>query len=73
MSDLKELFVEYDKRDKKWNDLKEELEEAVRQRSAVVKQIAESVAPKKKVVRNGATLTIVVRGETYFFRGAAKR
>ena len=71
MATLQELFVEYDQADRAWEEKKKELEEATRLRSNAVKAIAESpeLKGKKKITRHGATLTIVVRGDTYFFRG----
>jgi len=71
MATLQELFVEYDKADAEWEQKKTELEEATRVRSDKVKAIAESpeLKGKKKITRKGATLTIVARGDTYFFRG----
>lgn len=67
--ELKELFAQYDQADAHWEDKKVELEKAAQERSEVVKQIALAIAPKKKLSRNNRELTIVVRGETYFFRG----
>jgi cell division protein FtsB len=68
--ELKELFSQYDQADAHWEIKKAELEKATRERSEVVKQIALAIDPKKKLLRAGRELTVVVRGETYFFRGA---
>ena len=68
--ELQELFAQYDAADAAWEQRKVELDQATRARSEVVKQIALAIAPKKKLLRQGRELTVVVRGETFFFRGA---
>jgi len=67
---LKELFAEYDNMDDKVSQAKQALEEVLKARSDVVRKIGTEIAPKKKLTRGGRELTIVVRGETHFFRGA---
>lgn len=73
MSSLKEKFVVYDAADLAWREAKKALEAATVVRSNAVKAIAEEIAPKKKLLREGCELTIVVRGETYFFRGKSDK
>lgn len=70
MSDLKEMFVEYDRLDVIVDEAKAALEKATVARSQSVKEIATAISPKKKLLRNGRELTLVTRGETYFFRGS---
>ena len=69
---LQELMAYYDETNTAWEEKKAELEQAARRRSEVVKQIAEAIAPKKRVIRHGRELTVVQRGETYFFKGNSK-
>ena len=64
-----ELFGEYERADANWEAKKKEVEEAYANRSDAVKAIAAAVAPKKTIVRRGQTLTICVRGDSWYFRG----
>lgn len=73
MLDLKEKFVVYDAADLAWHNAKKALEEATIVRSNAVKAIADEIAPRKKLLRNGCELTIVVRGETAFFRSSSNK
>ena len=68
--DLKTMFAEYDLLDQSVNKAKDALEKALVARSKSVKTIAVAIAPKKKLLRNGRELTLVVRGNTYYFRGS---
>lgn len=68
--DLKELCGQYDVADSEVETQKRILDEAIRKRSDIVKSIAGVLAPKKKFIKGGKEITIVVRGETYFFRGS---
>lgn len=67
---LKELCETYDQKNETVEVKKKELELALAARSEVVHKIASLVAPKKKFIRAGKELTIVIRGETAFFRGS---
>ena len=69
---LKLLLVEYDYADKSVSAKKVELELAIKERSNVVNCILDANEGKKKLRRDGKELTIVVRGETYFFREPAQ-
>lgn len=67
---LKDLCVEYDAANSKVDECKAALVQAEKDRSEIVKRIASEIAPKKKFIRAGKEITIVVRGSTYFFRGS---
>lgn len=67
---VKELCSEYDRADLDVSDKKSALENSLKTRSDIVKNIAVSIAPKKKFIRAGREVTIVQRGETFFFRGS---
>lgn len=63
------LVSSYNEADKFASEKKNELDDAMKKRSDVVKEISKTIAPKKKFMLNGREMTIVVRGETYFLRG----
>jgi hypothetical protein len=73
---ISELFAAYDSADEVVVQAKAAKEAAERVRSDACKAIALAIAPKKKVLRAGRELTVVVRDNksegftTYFFRGA---
>jgi len=67
---LKELCIAYDVVDAAWEQKKVELDEATVKRSDAVKEIAAFISPKKSFLRGSKEITIVVRGSTYFLRGA---
>lgn len=68
-SNLKELFAQYDAANQEVQEAKAHVVTCEYERSAIVKQIAEAIAPKKKITRGGKEMTIISRGETYYFRG----
>lgn len=72
ITQVRELFTQYDLRDAAVEHAKAELDKALQVRSEVVKQIGEMIAPAKRITRNGKELTLVVRGNTYFWRGKGK-
>jgi hypothetical protein len=67
---LKDLCVQYDAADAEVSERKAALEQALQARSAIVKAISGEIAPKKKFIRGGKEITIVARGDTFFFRGS---
>ena len=67
---LKELCIEYDAANARVDECKKALVEAEQARSEIVKRIASEIAPKKKFIRAGKEVTIVARGNTFFFRGS---
>lgn len=69
---VRALFEEYDEKDREWDAAKVAVETATIARSAVVEKIAKLIAPRKKLMRNGQALTLVVRGNTFFWRGLGK-
>ena len=70
MSNIKDLITNYDLATHVVDEKKADLEKAVKERSDVVRLIAAEIAPKKKFLRSGKEVTIVVRGETFFLRGS---
>lgn len=69
---LKDKFAVYKEHDLKCQELKDQLDAALKEKSEAVKAIASEIAPKKKVIYGGKELTVVVRGSTYFFKGEGK-
>jgi hypothetical protein len=67
---LKELITNYDAATAIVEEKKLDLEKAVAARSDIVRLISAEISPSKKFLRSGKELTIVVRGETFFLRGA---
>jgi hypothetical protein len=70
---MKAALVQYDAADKKVEDIKAQLEVALSERSNVVKTILGANDGVKKFRRSGKELTIVIRGDTYFFRGSKEK
>jgi hypothetical protein len=69
LQQIKDLFVEYEKRKETLIQKKKEVDAALNARSEVVNKIAALIAPKKKLTYKGKDLTVVQRGDTVFFRG----
>jgi hypothetical protein len=69
---LKDKFAAYDEKTNQLAALAEAAERVTKERSDIVKSIAEEVSPKKKILRGGKEMTIVSRNETWFLRGANK-
>ena len=67
---LKELCLDYDKATAEVEAKKAELDVALQARSKIVEAISKEIAPKKKFLRAGKEITIVIRGDTFFFRGS---
>ena len=70
--DLKEKFAAYKECDARVETLKAQLDKALKEKSEFVKAIAIEIAPKKRIIHGGKELTVVVRGDTYFFKGEGK-
>lgn len=64
------LFSQYEEKDTAVAECKRAAVTAEKTRSDVVRSILEANGGKKKIRRNGQELTIVIRGETHFFRGS---
>lgn len=71
-SRLSDLFEQYRRIDEDVADAERMKEAAVAKRSSIVKEISEVVGGKKVRYR-GDKLTIVQRGDTWFFRGREKK
>lgn len=69
---LKTLLSQYEEKEGILSEKKREVEEALSERSKVVALIASTIAPAKRFNYKGAVVTIVVRGDTFFFRGLGK-
>lgn len=65
---LKELCTRYDEADAVVAAKQAEVEAAIKARSEAVKAIGEAIAPAKKFVRAGQQITVVTRGDLFFFR-----
>lgn len=63
------LFVEYDRKDQVVEKKRKDLEKSIKDRSDTVKDILEANLGMKRIRRAGKEYSIVIRGETYFFRG----
>ena len=75
---LSDLLKEFDASDSAWETAKKNADDCYNQRSSIIKQIFEANNSKPKLKRrlaNGTIvdLTIVKRGDTYFFRGLDKK
>lgn len=71
-SRLSDLFAQYREADEEVAEAERMKEAAVSKRSRIVKEISEAVGGKKVRYR-GDKLTIVQRGETWFFRGRERK
>jgi len=71
--ELSKLFETFDNADKEWEARKAAVETSYKERSNAVEAIAKLIAPQKKIRRAGKELTIVVRGTSWFFKGAGKK
>lgn len=67
---LMQLFSQYEGNDSKVDECKREMDRAIKDRSDTVELILAANNGKKKIRRNGKEMSIVVRGNTHFFRGA---
>ena len=77
--ELTKLMNSFDEFDNEWNTKKNEVDVAYRKMSDTVKAIAKLIHPDKEIKYKGQKLTVVCRpfkdgsGESYFFRGLAKK
>lgn len=66
---LKALFTEYEGIDSKVEALKQQIEKLNDKRKDLVKKIFEANGENPKIKKSGVLLTIVQRGDNFFFRG----
>ena len=70
--DLTKLMGSFDAANAEWKAKKAEVETAYRKQSDIVENVAKLLGTQKKFRYKGMELTIVIKGNTYFFRGLPK-
>ena len=70
--DLTKLMGSFEGTNSEWKNKKKEVDDTYRKMSDIVLSISKLLGTQKKFRYKGMELTIVIKGNTYFFRGLPK-